>query len=157
MATQNTRCSGSRPFQTLAARGHGHSKHSLSGSRTFQTFSSHTLHQNNRRRGVMPLPLQALSIYCILIWNQRCIRQRWYQFSKVCFYLIISPLMHWALSDTALIQNYRCIRQCWFGISAVSDSTDSKSALYLTALIHKVLSSNTNISTNSKPNRKYVF
>ncbi len=38
---------------------------------------------------------------------------------------------------TTLIQNQRCMIQSWFRISAKSDSTDSESALYPTALIHK--------------------
>ncbi len=59
-----------------------------------------------------------------LIQNYRCIRQHWYQLSKVCLYLIISPLKQWALSV-----------QRWFKIRAVSDNADSELALYLTALI----------------------
>ncbi len=84
--------------------------------------------------------------------NQRII-QRWFGISDVSdnadsesalyrhtdinfqryVYLIISPVKQWALSGTTLIWNQRCIRQYWFRISAVCDSTDSETALYLTA------------------------
>jgi hypothetical protein len=63
-----------------------------------------------------------------------------------------------ALYPTALISVFKGVflpdHFSFEAMSAVSDSTDSESVLYLTVLIHEFLPSNMNISGNSKPNSK---